>query len=75
MILSLLGLISGPAIISALIWLVGIGLCFWLLWWFLDYVKLPEPFNKVAHVILMLAAVVVLINIILSISGHPIVQW
>lgn len=71
----ILAIVSGEAVISALIWLVCLGLIFFLLNWLIGYVALPEPFAKVAKVILAVAAVVVLINVILSIAGHPLVRW
>jgi hypothetical protein len=74
-LLPLLAVVSGEAVVSTLIWLICIGLIFWLLWWLVAYIGLPEPFNKVARVILAVAAVVVLINVLLSLAGHPIVRW
>jgi len=71
----LLGQISGDAVIHSLIYLIVIGVVFWLLWWLLAYIALPEPFAKVGRVILAVAAVVVLINILLGIAGHPIFRW
>jgi hypothetical protein len=68
-------MIDGSSIIGALIWLVCLGLIFWLLFWLINYVALPEPFAKVAKVILALAAVVLLINVILTIAGHPLIAW
>lgn len=68
-------MISGEAAMSSVIWVVVAGLIFWLLWWLVGYCSLPEPFNKVARVILALAAVIVLINVLLSIAGHPFVRW
>ncbi len=68
-------MIDGASIIGALIWLVCLGLIFWLLYWLIAYIALPEPFAKVARVILALAAVIVLINVILTIAGHPLIIW
>lgn len=68
-------MISGAALISLLVWIVVAGLIFWLLWWLVSYVGLPEPFNKVVRVILAVAAVIFLINILLSLTGHPLVAW
>jgi hypothetical protein len=70
-----LALISGQGLVEVLVWLVCVGLVFWLLWWLVDYVKLPEPFGKVARVVLAVAGVVVLINVLMSIAGHPMVRW
>lgn len=68
-------MISGSGLLSLLITLIVVGLVFWLIWWFLDYIGLPEPFNKVAKVILGLVALVFLINVLLSMIGHPLVKF
>lgn len=73
--MTMLAIISGQAVVEALIYLVVFGLIFWLLWWFLGYIGLPEPFAKVANVLLALGAVVVLINVLLSIVGRGFIQW
>lgn len=51
------------------------GLIFWLLWWLIGYVGLPEPFNKIARVGLAVIAVFVIIGILLGLIGHPIFVW
>ena len=51
--------------------IVILGLIFWLVWWFIGKVGLPEPFNKVATVIVALVALVVLIDILLNVMGGP----
>lgn len=71
----ILAAISGESVIQTLIYLIVVGLCFWLLWWLLAYCAVPEPFNKVARVILAVAAVIFLINILLGLAGHPIINW
>lgn len=68
-------MISGAALLSVLVRLVIAGLICWLLWWFIGFVGIPEPFNKVARVLIALVAVVFLINILLTLSGHPMVRW
>jgi hypothetical protein len=45
------------------------GLIFWLLYWLVSYVNPPEPFKKIATVILAILAVLVIIGILLSIAG------
>lgn len=72
MITSILAAISGDNVVKSLIWVVVGGIIFWLLWWLINYIKLPEPFMKVAQVILALSGVLFLINIILNLVGHPI---
>lgn len=55
-------------LISVIIW----GLIFWLLWWLIGQIGLPEPFNKVAIVILAIAAVIVVIGLLTgSVAPFP----
>lgn len=66
-------MISLSAAVMVLVYLIVAGLVFWLLWWLVGYVGLPEPFNKVAHVVLAVAAVLVCIFILLSlVGGQPV---
>lgn len=64
-------MISAAALVNLVIWLAVVGLICWLLWWLIGYVNLPEPFNKVARVIVAVVAVVVLINFLLGLTGTP----
>lgn len=64
--------VSGDNLINSIIWLVISGLIIGLLFWFVDYVKLVEPFNKVCKVLLALVAILILINFLLGLAGHPI---
>lgn len=51
------------------------GIIFYVLWWGLGKIAPPEPFNKVATVILVIATVVVLIGILTgSIAPFPIIE-
>jgi len=67
-------MVSGDVLLSLLVQLVIAGLIFWLIWWFIDYVKVPEPFNKVIRVILGVVVLVYLINILLGLSGRPLIR-
>lgn len=57
-----------------LMYLLVAGLIFWLFWWGLEKAGLSEPFNKIAKVILVVASVVVALNFLLGLFGHPFVQ-
>jgi hypothetical protein len=60
------------SIIALLLALVIWGLVFWLLWWGLGAVGLPEPFHKVAVVVLVIAAIIVVIGLLTgSIAPFP----
>jgi hypothetical protein len=71
---AIIAAISGDQIVRTLIYLVCVGVVFWLLWWLLQYCQVPEPFNKVGRIILALAAVVFLINLLLGLAGHPLIK-
>lgn len=71
----LLAAVSGQALVSTLVWVIVVGLIAWLLWWLIGYIGLPEPFNKVCRVIVAIVCVLFLINVLLSLAGHPVVRW
>lgn len=54
------------SILAILITLVIWGLVFYVLWWGLSVIALPEPFNKIATVILVLAVVIVVIGTLMG---------
>ena len=64
-------LASSETIVDAVVWLVGIGLIAWLLWWLIDFAGIPVPFSKVAKVIVALVAVILLIRIVIRVTGLP----
>lgn len=61
--------------IALLLTIVIYGLIFWLLWWGLGAIALPEPFAKVATVILVIAAIITLIGLLTgSVGTFPVVD-
>ena len=69
-------MISLSALVSVLVWLVVVGLICWLAWWLIGYIGLPEPFNKVARVIIAVVAVILLINFLLTLVGvTPLIKF
>ena len=62
-------MISLSGAVTIIVYLVVAGLIFWLLWWLVNYIAPPEPFRKVANVILAILAVLVVIGILLSVAG------
>jgi len=59
-------------LIPLLISLVIAGLIFWLILWFIDYVGVPEPFNKVIKVVLGLVVLLYLLSILTGYGPHPV---
>lgn len=55
------------SLVTIVIYLIVLGLIFWLLWWALNAIGLPEPFNKVAHVVVVLAAFITVLYLLLGI--------
>ena len=67
---------DASSLMHILIQLIVIGLVCWLLWWLIGYIGLPEPFNKVARVLIAVVAVFFLINVVLGLGGGtPLVRW
>ena len=62
-------------LMSLLIQLVIFGLIMYVLWWGLGKIGLPEPFNKIATVVLVLITVIFLLNILFGFSGSPVIRW
>ncbi len=61
------------ALAMLVVYVIVGGLIFGLLWWLIGYCGLPEPFNKVARVLIAVVAVVFLIMVLLSVvNGQPV---
>ncbi len=73
--MSTLTIISTSTPIGALLFIMAVGLICWLLWWFIGYVALPEPFNKVCRCLVAFFAIIALINAIMSVFGTPLFRW
>lgn len=66
-------MISLSGALNVVLYLIVAGLVFGLLWWLVGYCGLPEPFNRVARVVLAVLAVLVIVGILFSIvGGQPI---
>ncbi len=66
-------MISLSAAVTLIVYLIVAGLIWGLLWFLIGYCGLPEPFDKVCRVVLMVLGVLVLIGILLTfVSGQPI---
>lgn len=55
--------------------LVVFGIIFYILWWAVGYMAIPDPFNKVIRAVLVLGAVIVVINALLSLVGKEFITW
>lgn len=67
-------MISLAGLVQVVLYLVVVGLIFWLLHWLIDYTAPPEPFAKIARVVLMVVAVLVAIGLLLSLLGYSVIR-
>lgn len=67
-------MLSLESLVSAVVYLIVGGILVWLLLWLIDYCGLPAPFGKVARIIVVVFAVLVLISVLLGLAGHPVVR-
>lgn len=63
--------INGSDIFKNILTLIGVGLIAYVLWWLIDFIKTPEPINKVAKALVAIVIVAFLIDVILKVTGHP----
>ena len=57
-------------LVSLVIYLLVVGLIVWLLMFLIDYVPVPDPFNRVAKIIIMVVAVLIVIILLLGLVGE-----
>ena len=72
-------IISIESVVWFVLYLLGCGAIFGLLMWLISYVEsnfpTMQPFAKFARIALVVLAVLVLIGIILSFMGRPVVRF
>lgn len=61
-------------LVGVLVYLLVWGLILYVLWWGIGKIGLPEPFGKVATVILVVVTVIVLLNLLLGFTGTPLLR-
>jgi hypothetical protein len=57
------------ALLSLVVYILVLGLIVWLLLYVLDQFPLPEPFHRVARVVIVVIAVLFLIVLLLDLVG------
>lgn len=55
--------------INLLVSIVVVGLVVWLFLYLIDYIGIPQPFNKVIKILVMLISVVWLLGVLLPLIG------
>jgi hypothetical protein len=62
-------IITAAGLIHLVIYIIVVGIIIWLLLYLIDHVPLPEPFNRVARVVILVVGVLCLILILLNFVG------
>ena len=57
------------SLVMLLVWIVIIGMIFYVMWWGLGQIALPEPFDKIARAVIIIVTVLLLINALLGLTG------
>jgi uncharacterized membrane protein YwzB len=67
--------IDGTSLLYVVVWVIVLGIIFWLLRYLIDVVPMEPPFKKVANVLLTVAMVLILIALLLSLTGVHVIRW
>lgn len=62
--------VSSGALINLLVYVVILALVFWLLWFAINKIPIPEPFKTVLQVIFLVVGVIILIDLLLGLTGN-----
>jgi hypothetical protein len=74
-IIPFLSAISGESLMNLVIWLVILGVIYWVVQVCLSKVPMDETIKTVIHVVLLIGITILLINALLSLVGKPFIQW
>jgi len=66
-------MITLGTLVSVVIFFLIVGLVVWLLLWLIDYVPVPQPFDRVARIVVVVLAVLLVISKLLQIGGVNII--
>lgn len=72
---TILAAISGDSLLWAIIQIVIAAVIYFVITWGLGKIGVPEPFNKVIMVLLVLMVCLFLINALLTVGGHPLITF
>jgi len=63
--------LSESNVINAVVWLAVLGVFFYLVYWLMGRLKVPEPINYVILAILAIALFVICAKILFRFAGNP----
>lgn len=73
--ITLLAAVSLNGLLAVVLHLVVIGLVIWLLLWALGAIGLPDPFNKILRVLIIVIGVILIINVLLGLTGNRFIDY
>ena len=73
--MELMAVISGQSLVMVVVQIVIAAVIYWVLSWGIAKIGVPEPFNKVLTVILVLLVILFLVNALLTVAGTPLIRW
>lgn len=56
--------------INLLIQLLILCIVVGVVWWILDFVPVPEPLNRIAKIVIMVVALIILVYVLLGLAGN-----
>lgn len=71
-------MIGLDSLVAAIVYIIIAGLICGLLYWLINFAAsqgMPEPFVRVARIVLVVFAVLIAIGILLSLVGRPLVRF
>lgn len=71
----MLAAITASTLLSVVIWLVVASLVYFVIDWGLSKIALPDPFGKIARVILILITVILIVNALLLLTGNAFIRF
>lgn len=58
-----------PALINLIVWLLVIGIIYWLVIWLIDSIPIPDPPARLIKIALMVIMVLIVILLLLNLIG------
>lgn len=68
-------MITGTFLLTLLVWILIIAAIASALVWVVAYVSPQPPFDKIARLVVGIIVIVMVIELVSSMAGHPFIPW
>ena len=58
-----------PALINLIVWLLVVGIIYWLVVWLIDSIPIPDPPARLIKIAMMVVMVLIVILLLLNLIG------